>query len=52
MTEFQKRGSPHGHVLIMVDPCDRPRNSEAVDIVVSAELPDENQKPRLYKSVV
>jgi hypothetical protein len=52
VTEFQKHGLPHGHVLIMVDPSDRPRNPEAVDTVESAELPDENQKPKLYRSVV
>ena len=37
ITEFQKRGLPHAHVLFVVDPNDHPRNPEDVDQVISRE---------------
>lgn len=32
--EFQKRGLPHAHILIIVDPSFRPRNGQDVDAIV------------------
>jgi hypothetical protein len=38
--EFQKRGLPHAHLLLVVRAQDKPRTPADVDSVVSAELPD------------
>ena len=37
--EFQKRGLPHTHILVILDAKDRITSSEDVDNVISAELP-------------
>ena len=37
--EFQKRGLPHAHILIILADGDRPTTPEMVDSIVSAELP-------------
>ena len=39
--EFQKRGLPHAHTLIILSPDAKPRTVEDVDAIVSAEIPDE-----------
>ena len=49
--EFQKRGLPHVHILIILAAEDRPMTSEMVDSVVCAELPPspddtDNQKKK------
>ncbi|XP_074336931.1 uncharacterized protein LOC141674105 [Apium graveolens] len=38
--EFQKRGLPHAHILIWLHPDDRPKITEQIDKMVSAEIPD------------
>ncbi|XP_074327791.1 uncharacterized protein LOC141665703 [Apium graveolens] len=38
--EFQKRGLPHCHMLIWLHPRDRPQNTEQIDKLISAEIPD------------
>ena len=38
--EFQKRGLPHAHILLIVQHCDKPQSPEDVDLRISAELPD------------
>ena len=38
--EFQKRGLPHAHLLLIVRPADKPRSPEDVDGRICAELPD------------
>jgi len=40
VVEFQKRGLPHLHMLLVVHPDDKPRTPEDIDRVISAELPD------------
>ena len=37
--EFQKRGLPHTHILIILHPHDNLKSSEQVDEMVSAEIP-------------
>ena len=37
--EFQKRGMPHMHLLIILKAEDRPNTAEEVDDFISAELP-------------
>ena len=50
VTEFQKRGLPHEHILIITASHDRPGSSQIVDSAVVAELPqspDEVADPEL-----
>ena len=50
--EFQKRGLPHAHILLILDGPDKPRTPDDYDRFVRAELPDKEQEPQLYKLVV
>lgn len=49
--EFQKRGLPHAHILIWLAPEDKPRTSALIDKIVSAEIPNEQRCPELWKVV-
>ncbi|XP_072054892.1 uncharacterized protein [Arachis hypogaea] len=49
--EFQKRGLPHCHILLFVQPTEKPRSSEDIDHHISAEIPDEHTQPKLYSLV-
>ena len=40
VVEFQKRGLPHAHMLVIVAPEHKPRTPSQVDAIVTAELPD------------
>ena len=42
--EFQKRGLPHAHILLVMRGADRPRTAADVDRAVTAELPDKNDQ--------
>ena len=50
--EFQKRGLPHAHILLIVAPEDKLRNPETFDRVTCAELPDPEKEPELYQIIV
>jgi hypothetical protein len=50
--EFQKRGLPHAHILLILDPADKPFTSEIIDQIVSAEIPDPTNHPQLYETVI
>ena len=52
--EFQKRGLPHAHILLIMPRQDRPRTAADVDRVVTAELPDKNDPAQreLYDTVI
>ena len=41
--EFQKRGLPHVHLLLIVRVADKPRTPEELDARICAELPDPDQ---------
>jgi len=46
--EFQKRGLPHAHMLLIVADMDRPKGADDYDKVVCAEIPSKaNQKLRM-----
>jgi hypothetical protein len=45
VVEFQKRGLPHAHILVILDKNNKIRETEAIDKLISAELPDP-QHPR------
>ena len=51
--EFQKRGLPHAHILLIMRSEDKPRTPDVVDRVVSAELPDDGdpQQADLFLTV-
>lgn len=49
--EFQKRGLPHSHLLIILDQADKPSSTADYDSIVSAQLPDPETEPILFKSV-
>ncbi|KAG2784358.1 hypothetical protein PC129_g21054 [Phytophthora cactorum] len=51
VVEFQKRGLPHAHILIILADEDKPRTKEIIDKLVSAEIPVEASNPALYKTV-
>lgn len=50
VVEFQKRGLPHAHMVVIVDEQSRP-TLENYDKYVSAELPDQGRHPKAYATV-
>ena len=46
--EFQKRGLPHAHILLILHDEDKPRTTDAYDHLVSAEIPDIERQPLLH----
>jgi hypothetical protein len=50
--EFQKRGLPHAHVILIFAPGHKCNSANDINHIVSAELPDENEQPELYSQVV
>jgi hypothetical protein len=51
VVEWQKRGLPHGHILIILHSQHKPRDSSDYDRIVCAELPDKSTHPELYNIV-
>ncbi|XP_076916299.1 uncharacterized protein LOC143575953 [Bidens hawaiensis] len=51
MIEFQKRGLPHSHICIFMHPCSKIHNPQDVDKFISAEIPNKDSDPDLYKLV-
>lgn len=49
--EFQKRGLPHAHILLILHPDDKPTTTDDYDSIVSAEIPDVDADPDLYSTV-
>ena len=49
--EFQKRGLPHAHILIILDDNSKPRNSDDYDNIVKAEIPDKTLYPQAFEKV-
>ena len=44
VVEFQKKGLPHIHILIILADEDRPKTPDQVDKIVSAEIPPDPAK--------
>ncbi|CAF3164635.1 unnamed protein product [Rotaria sp. Silwood2] len=49
--EFQKRGLPHCHMLIILANEDKPKDENHIDHIVCSEIPDLAQFPQLYECV-
>lgn len=49
--EFQKRGLPHAHFLMILKPNDKITSSDSCDKYISAELLEKDQNSHLYASV-
>ena len=49
--EYQKRGLPHAHFLVIIKAADKPRNVEDFDRFVSAEIPDPVEFPQAHATV-
>uniref|UniRef100_A0A8R7RA28 Helitron helicase-like domain-containing protein n=2 Tax=Triticum urartu TaxID=4572 RepID=A0A8R7RA28_TRIUA len=52
VVEFQKRGLPHAHFLLIMDSNYKLLVPEQYDRLISAELPDKQKYPELYAMVV
>lgn len=50
--EFQKRGLPHAHILLILHPRDEPLTADDIDAITCAELPDRATEPALYETVL
>ncbi len=50
--EFQKRGLPHAHIILIMHECDQITTVEGIDNVVCAELPNPDTQPILFSKVV
>ena len=51
VVEFQKRGLPHAHILVILRESDKPRTPGDVDRLVSSEVPDKSLDPHLHHLV-
>jgi len=51
VAEFQKRGLPHAHILIILGADDKPRTPDDYDAIVSAEIPDRQQQPGAFDTI-
>jgi len=49
--EFQKRGLPHCHLMLMMSPSSVPQTPAAVDCIVCADFPDPVTEPQLHRIV-
>jgi hypothetical protein len=49
--EWQKRGLPHAHILLILHSDHKPRGPDEYDRMVSAELPDKDAHPTLFEVV-
>ena len=49
--EFQKRGLPHCHLLLILASRNKLQTVEDMDKIVSAKIPDLNKDPELYAAV-
>ena len=49
--EFQKRGLPHAHILLFLDPKDKCPSPIDIDIIIMAEILDPDDDPVANKAV-
>ncbi len=51
VVEWQKRGLPHAHILIVLALQDKINSIEDIDSLVSAEIPDQKKHPKAYDTI-
>ncbi|XP_022856844.1 uncharacterized protein LOC111377922 [Olea europaea var. sylvestris] len=51
MIEFQKRGLPHAHLLLIFNSANKICCAEQVDMIVSCEIPDKNKYLHLHSVI-
>ncbi|SGY19866.1 BQ5605_C017g08357 [Microbotryum silenes-dioicae] len=51
VVKFQKRGLPHAHILLIMDPEDKLRTNNNYDKIVTAEIPDRDKFPALFETI-
>ena len=51
VVEFQKRGLPHAHILLIMSPDHRPTSPSDYDAYISAEIPDPDTHPAAYETI-
>ena len=49
--EYQKRGLPHVHILVFLDPARSINTKQDIDQVISAQLPSKQNDPVLYEII-
>ncbi|KAG2197507.1 hypothetical protein INT47_007116 [Mucor saturninus] len=49
--EYQKRGLPHAHVVIILAECSKLRTPSDIDKYISAEIPDPVRFPKAFKTI-
>ncbi|KAL4288061.1 hypothetical protein AHAS_Ahas19G0248500 [Arachis hypogaea] len=49
--EFQKRRLPHAHILLFMSNEFKPQTPDDIDKHITAEIPDENERPNLHGAV-
>nr|GFA36545.1 hypothetical protein [Tanacetum cinerariifolium] len=49
--KFQKRGLPHAHLILLLEPEDKLITAAHIDKYISAEIPDKDKDPELYQIV-
>jgi hypothetical protein len=49
--EFQKRGLPHVHILLILNEASKLRTAEDYDLMVSAEILDPIRHPEAYETI-
>jgi hypothetical protein len=52
VVEFQKRGLPHAHIVVILNEEDKIRTPEQVDHFLCAEIPDKEARPILFETVM
>ncbi|XP_057247377.1 uncharacterized protein LOC125492930 [Beta vulgaris subsp. vulgaris] len=52
VVEFQKRGLPHAHFLIILDSKSKIRSMDQYDAYVCAEIPDRSLNPHIHEAVL
>ena len=49
--EFQKRGLPHVHILLILEQTQKPNTSDDINSIVCAEIPNQTAYPELYDTI-